>query len=541
MITAGGLNRLAWRVAGAERDAGPVSALEFFDDPAAFLDTAGEYLAAEPVVGSVVATVTRRIQDSGSAGEPTDPDIPRWWVVVRSDHGTDRAGQVVGLGMRTAPFEPNPLFLMPMPPGAGAAIAQAMHARGEVAGGGTYGVNGALAAAAECAEEVARLTGGRVSTAVRTRLFELTDRAALRGPRATVPGSLCRAAEADADLVLQWFVDFGAAADAQAGRTHGAHTEPATFQDVLQRIGTGGVWLWQDADGVPVHVTAASGPQFGVCRVGPVYTPAEHRGHGYATAAVAAVTEGLLGRGARVCLFTDQANPTSNAVYQRIGYTPVVDMANLLVRPGSEHAERPDVVPFAAGQRPQHGEVAVPVPGHRHQHLDRLGEHRAGGPSAEVVEVDGELDQPGAQVVVEQHRPAAEDGHLAIGRLGVQPGEEPGQRGPGGLDQRVEPGRRALPAALADACVERGVQVVQAAQVPEIRCGRDGLGQGRVRSDEQVVDQEQRAGQVCGQLPDAHPWQRAGFVPPLVDLGCRDLGGSGGGGVQVAGADRHDR
>ena len=52
----------------------------------------------------------------------------------------------------------------------------------------------------------------------------------------------------------------------------------------------------------------------------------------YASAGVAAVSRMLRDQGARVCLFTDQANPTSNKVYQALGYRPVVDMANLRVR-----------------------------------------------------------------------------------------------------------------------------------------------------------------------------------------------------------------
>jgi predicted GNAT family acetyltransferase len=39
----------------------------------------------------------------------------------------------------------------------------------------------------------------------------------------------------------------------------------------------------------------------------------------------------LLDQGARVCLFTDQANPTSNKVYARVGFEPVVEMANLVI------------------------------------------------------------------------------------------------------------------------------------------------------------------------------------------------------------------
>ena len=32
-----------------------------------------------------------------------------------------------------------------------------------------------------------------------------------------------------------------------------------------------------------------------------------------------------------MCLFTDQANPTSNKIYEALGYRPVVDMAHFVV------------------------------------------------------------------------------------------------------------------------------------------------------------------------------------------------------------------
>jgi predicted GNAT family acetyltransferase len=83
--------------------------------------------------------------------------------------------------------------------------------------------------------------------------------------------------------------------------------------------------------GVLVYVTGASRPIFGVSRIGPVYTPREQRGRGYAGATVAAVSRRLLDEDARVCLFTDQANPVSNALYERLGFRPVVDMANLVI------------------------------------------------------------------------------------------------------------------------------------------------------------------------------------------------------------------
>jgi predicted GNAT family acetyltransferase len=68
-----------------------------------------------------------------------------------------------------------------------------------------------------------------------------------------------------------------------------------------------------------------------VSRVGPVYTPPAERGRGWASNAVAEVSHRIQAEGARVCLFTDQANPTSNKIYAALGYRPVVEMANLVI------------------------------------------------------------------------------------------------------------------------------------------------------------------------------------------------------------------
>jgi len=62
----------------------------------------------------------------------------------------------------------------------------------------------------------------------------------------------------------------------------------------------------------------------GVSRVGPVYTPPEHRRQGYAAGVTAACTQHALDTDAdQVILFTDVSNPTSNGVYRRLGYRPV--------------------------------------------------------------------------------------------------------------------------------------------------------------------------------------------------------------------------
>jgi predicted GNAT family acetyltransferase len=62
-------------------------------------------------------------------------------------------------------------------------------------------------------------------------------------------------------------------------------------------------------------------------RIGPVYTPPALRKRGYASALTAALSQELLDSGRKFCfLFTDLANPTSNRIYQQIGYQAVCDV-----------------------------------------------------------------------------------------------------------------------------------------------------------------------------------------------------------------------
>lgn len=63
----------------------------------------------------------------------------------------------------------------------------------------------------------------------------------------------------------------------------------------------------------------------GVC-VGIVYTPPYWRKKGYASGVVAQISQAYLDKGYKFCvLYTDLTNPTSNSIYQKIGYKPVCD------------------------------------------------------------------------------------------------------------------------------------------------------------------------------------------------------------------------
>lgn len=301
--------------------AGGAHTVEFFTDPRAFVSEAAAHLAADPVINTVVATIAERMaRRLDERGDLPDLGYEPWWAIAR-----DEAGHVCGAAMRTAPAPIAALFVLPMPDDAARELARELHARGEV----VRGVNGALPAARLTAEAAAGLAGGDATVVMHTRLFELAE---LNVPGAP-PGQLRAPHPEEAQLLAEWIGAFLVEADEQAGREPGTeHGELPGLDDILERIADGRLWVWADSDDRPVHLTGVNPPSFGVRRIAPVYTPKEHRGRGYASAAVAEISRRILADGHRACLFTDQANPTSNAVYERLGYRPVVDMANLVIR-----------------------------------------------------------------------------------------------------------------------------------------------------------------------------------------------------------------
>jgi GNAT superfamily N-acetyltransferase len=292
--------------------------LRFFDEPVHFLDVAADHLAADPVLSTVVAGVASRIADQREAGIAWPEGVPCWFAVALE------GDEVRGVAMRTARFGSHPAYLLPMPDVAARALARVLVERDEP----LSAANGALPAVEVFCEEMASLVGGRTRVGQHTRLFELGD---LVEPQ-PVPGRLRPAMLDETDLVCGWYDAFMEDADEQAGREPGESPhESVDAEEMRRRIEGGRIFVWEDESGQAVHVTAASHPSYGVSRIGPVYTPREHRRRGVASAAVAEVSKLLRDSGERACLFTDQANPTSNKIYEAIGYRPVVDMANLRV------------------------------------------------------------------------------------------------------------------------------------------------------------------------------------------------------------------
>lgn len=174
------------------------------------------------------------------------------------------------------------------------------------------GLSGDAAAVAAAGAQVPRSVGHRIDQ----RLYRLDDLTAPDG----VPGSATAATEEHRELLVAW-----SAAFAEDAHSH-VHQDSEADADRMLTAGT--AWLWL-LDGQPVSLARRQPTIAGSARIGPVYTPPEQRAHGYASAVTAHATAEVLGEGSIPVLFTDLANPISNAIYQRLGYRPVGDYTQI--------------------------------------------------------------------------------------------------------------------------------------------------------------------------------------------------------------------
>jgi uncharacterized protein len=164
-----------------------------------------------------------------------------------------------------------------------------------------------------------RQTGQAYRVNMHERIYELRQVI----PPANPPSGLLRQAGlADLALVENWNYLFAEEALGQGSREDARRLAE-------QRIPVGDVFLWDDCG--PVSMAYRARPTPHGQTVTSVYTPPELRGRGYASACVAGVSQLLLDSGKHFCnLFTNLANPTSNSIYQKIGYRPVCDFTEYL-------------------------------------------------------------------------------------------------------------------------------------------------------------------------------------------------------------------
>ena len=137
----------------------------------------------------------------------------------------------------------------------------------------------------------------------------------LRAVNPDVPkiGRFRASSEQDLSFLPYWTEDFS------NGKV-GENIEPYRYHVSLGKL------YVLEHDGMAVSIAKITREMANSVGIGFVYTPPYLRGRGYASSVVAHISQLCLDRGFMSCiLYTDLANPTSNSIYQKIGYMPICD------------------------------------------------------------------------------------------------------------------------------------------------------------------------------------------------------------------------
>ncbi|MEV6410614.1 GNAT family N-acetyltransferase [Kribbella sp. NPDC051718] len=270
-------------------------------DPADFQATVFPFLEQDPVLHTLIMSNV-----SDRAASQYEPE-PSYFVSVHDD-----AGEVTGAAMRTPGRR---VYVGALRADLAAEVAEAyFEVLPEL--GGVAGDRAAVTAFGQRWSELSGADRAPWTESAGTRLHQLEALTPL-----TAPGSLRPMRATDVQLAHDWILD--------------GFPEEAPFLEpnwAEHKLAQGTLWIWE-ANGEPVSMAAYRHPVFGVSRVGPVYTPPDHRRHGYAGALTGEVTAKLLAQGIKPCLYTDLANPTSNKIYAQLGYLPVTDFVDLIFAP----------------------------------------------------------------------------------------------------------------------------------------------------------------------------------------------------------------
>ncbi|RRQ86112.1 GNAT family N-acetyltransferase [Streptomyces griseofuscus] len=276
-----------------------------------FLDRTGTFLHARPVRHIVTLSMFQKLRereaDAGGTqtAATTGTRVPVFgWV--------ERAGEVDGTFYH---LPSGGIGLTPLSP----ARADALADRLANLGCSLPYVSADRDTAAAFSKAWKRYAGVGAAVRVRLCLYRLGE---LTPPR-PVPAGRGRSVgehSGDRGQLMDWCREF--AADVEEDVIIDAGTWAGT------RFARKRYTFWESSDGVPVSMAGVNPMLAGVAQVDPVYTPARFRGRGYAGAVTVEVSRAALAAGAEsVVLFTNAANATSNALYQRLGYVRVTDWA----------------------------------------------------------------------------------------------------------------------------------------------------------------------------------------------------------------------
>ena len=205
---------------------------------------------------------------------------------------------------------PGPLVVSKMPEAAAALLVHWLREQGL----GPANVAGPTSAVDHFAAQWAEAGGGRAVPVMGQGVYALTK---VTPPSRMPRGTLRQAELRHGALLGDWAEAFAQESGLPEAEQRSMRGASAGW--ISDRL----VWLWE-TEGRPVSMAVVQGPTPHGIRVGMVYTPPALRGRGYASALVAQVSQRQLDGGRRACfLFTDLANPTSNGIYQAVGYVQV--------------------------------------------------------------------------------------------------------------------------------------------------------------------------------------------------------------------------
>jgi uncharacterized protein len=265
-------------------------------DPTSFLADAESFLLADEARNNLILGIAGTLRDQSDVYSTFS-----LWLVEESD-------RVVGAALQTPPYN----LVLAADDASAEALADDLAAEG-------IELPGVTGNAPEVDRFVARWrerSGVAAAPRMRQRVYALERVVEPSG----VAGSAREASNDDRDLLVAWIDAF--VAESLHESAPGGDAERTV--DLRLGGGRGGFMLWED--GEAVSLAGWGGPTPNGIRIGPVYTPPEHRRRGYGSAVTAAVSAHNLALGRRFCfLYTDLANPTSNRIYMDIGYEPVCD------------------------------------------------------------------------------------------------------------------------------------------------------------------------------------------------------------------------
>lgn len=169
-----------------------------------------------------------------------------------------------------------------------------------------------------------KLSGKEACLEMALRTYKLTRVEPVSG----VPGQPRLVNENDRELLLEWYAGFHRDSMDTEPNPSLVRKQVTRYLEADPQLR--GMMIWE-VEGKPVSMAGYAGPTPHGIRVGAVYTPPDQRRKGYASACTASLSQHLLDQGFQFCfLFTDLTNPTSNHIYQQIGYRPVCDVDRYL-------------------------------------------------------------------------------------------------------------------------------------------------------------------------------------------------------------------